>query len=185
MNDLAEVQAIAMDMWEPFVGALKTVVQGAEDKIVLDRFHFIGHMNDVLDQVRRAENKALRAEGDNRLVGSKHLWLYAAESVPEHRDEEFRTLRRMKLRTARAWSTKELVRGLWAFPSKKQGQWWWARWKAWADRCRPPPVKKVAVMIARHLPNVLTYFEHRITNAASESINSVVQLLKTRWVEPE
>jgi transposase len=180
MNDLAEVQAIAMDMWAPFVGALKTVVQGAEDKIVFDRFHVIGHMNDALDQVRRAENKALRAEGDNRLVGSKHLWLYAAENVPEHRDEEFRTLRRMKLRTARAWSMKELLRGLWDCPSKKQGQWWWARWKAWADRCRLPPVKKVAAMIARHLPNVLTYFEHRITNAASESINSVVQLLKKR-----
>lgn len=35
-------------------------------------------------------------------------------------------------------------------------------------------------MIARHLPNVLTYFEHRITNAASESINSVVRLLQKR-----
>jgi transposase len=77
MDDLAHVEAIAMDMWEPFFSALKDVVAGAE--------HIIGHMNQALDQVRRAESKALRAEGDDRLVGSKYLWLYAAENVPEHR----------------------------------------------------------------------------------------------------
>jgi transposase len=41
-------------------------------------------------------------------------------------------------------------------------------------------VKKVAAMVKRHLPNVLTYFKHLITNAGSEAINSVVQMLKKR-----
>ena len=35
-------------------------------------------------------------------------------------------------------------------------------------------------MIKRHLPNVLTYFTHRITNAGSEALNSVIQMLKKR-----
>jgi hypothetical protein len=35
-------------------------------------------------------------------------------------------------------------------------------------------------MLKRHLPNILTYFTHRITNAGSEAINSVVQMLKKR-----
>ena len=35
-------------------------------------------------------------------------------------------------------------------------------------------------MIKRHLHNVLTYFKHRITNAGSEALNSVVQMLKKR-----
>ena len=169
-----------MDMWQPFFHVITRVVDDAASKIVFDRFHIVGHMNDALDQVRRAENKKLRAEGDDSLVGSKFLWLYAAENVPEHRLDEFRALRTTKLRTARAWSIKELLRGLWDCPSRKMGEWWWKHWKAWADRCRLPPVKKVAAMIQRHLPNVLTYFKHRITNAASESINSVVQLLKKR-----
>jgi transposase len=33
-------------------------------------------------------------------------------------------------------------------------------------------------MIMRHLPNVLTYFRHRITNAMSEGIASKIQALK-------
>lgn len=180
LDDLSQVEAIATDMWEPFFQVLVSVVDGARDKIVFDRFHIVGHMNEALDQVRRAENKQLRAEGDDRLVGSKFLWLYAAENVPEHRRDDFHALRTTKLRTARAWSMKEVLRGLWDCTSRKMGEWWWRRWKAWADRCRLLPVRKVAAMIENHLPNVLTYFKHRITNAASESINSVVQLLKKR-----
>ena len=37
---------------------------------------------------------------------------------------------------------------------------------------------KVAKMLKRHLPNLLTYFRHRITNASSEGFNSVIQSLK-------
>jgi transposase len=35
-------------------------------------------------------------------------------------------------------------------------------------------------MIQRHLSGVMTYFKHRITNAASEGMNSTIQLLKQR-----
>ena len=33
-------------------------------------------------------------------------------------------------------------------------------------------------MIQRHLPNVLTFFAHRITNAVSEGLNSKIQTIK-------
>ena len=35
-------------------------------------------------------------------------------------------------------------------------------------------MKKVPEMLARHLPSWLNYLKHRITNAASEGINSQV-----------
>ena len=37
---------------------------------------------------------------------------------------------------------------------------------------------QLAKMLKRHLPNVLCYFRHRITNATSERFNSVIQALK-------
>jgi transposase len=46
------------------------------------------------------------------------------------------------------------------------------------DGTRLTSVKRVAAMVKRPLPNVLTYFKHRITNAGSEAINTVVQMLK-------
>lgn len=185
LDDLAEVEAIAMDMWEPYAQVFRAVVDGADDKIVFDPFHIVAHMNDALDQVRRRENKALRADGDDRLVGSKYLWLYGAGNLPTDRYDvdtrmQFAELRTSKLKTARAWALKESLRALWKQPSRAAGERWWQRWYSWAMRSRLAPVKKVAAMVKRHLHNVLTYFKHRITNAGSEAINSVVQMLKKR-----
>jgi transposase len=35
-------------------------------------------------------------------------------------------------------------------------------------------------MIRRHLPGVLSYFTHRVTNSASEALNSTIQMIKKR-----
>lgn len=185
MNELAAVEAIAMDMWAPYATVLRNVVDDADTKIVFDRFHIVAHMNHAVDLVRRRENKALRADGDDRLVGSKHLWLYGEGNVPADRYSlatriEFAALRSSQLKTARAWALKEALRQLWSQRSRAAGERWWQRWYAWATRSQLEPVKKVAAMLKRHLPNVLTYFKHRITNAGSEAINSVVQMLKKR-----
>jgi len=40
------------------------------------------------------------------------------------------------------------------------------------------PVIKVARMIKSHWENVVTYFDHRITNAVSEGLNSKIQTVK-------
>jgi transposase len=39
-------------------------------------------------------------------------------------------------------------------------------------------IVKAAKTIQRHLPNVLTYFTHRITNAVAEGLNSKIQTIK-------
>ena len=65
----ADVEAIAMDMWEPYVQATRAQVPDADTKIVFDRFHCAKHLNEGLDRVRRAEHRDLRARGDTRLTG--------------------------------------------------------------------------------------------------------------------
>jgi len=179
-DDLAKVEAVAMDMWQPFVSTIRAVVEGADGKIVYDRFHIVAHMNEAVDKVRRGENRQLRSEGDDRLVGSKHMWLYAQENLPDRYAWNFWALRTSKLTTARAWAIKESLRALWNQPTLAAAVAWWRHWHYWATHSRLAPVKKVAAMVKSHLSNVLTYFTHNITNAGSEALNSVIQMLKKR-----
>src|SRR5207247_1981060 len=51
----ATIEAIAMDMWEPYVQSCLAHVPAAETKIVFDRFHIMGHMGAAVDRVRKAE----------------------------------------------------------------------------------------------------------------------------------
>ena len=46
------------------------------------------------------------------------------------------------------------------------------------DHSRLAPVIETARLIQRHLPNVMTFFAHRITNAVAEGLNSKIQTIK-------
>lgn len=45
---------------------------------------------------------------------------------------------------------------------------------------RLAPMIAAAKLIARHWPNVLTYFTHRITNAVAEGLNSKIATVQKR-----
>lgn len=180
LGDLARVEAVALDMSQTYVSAVRACVKDANEKIVFDRFHIVQHMTDAVDKVRRDENKQLHAAGDDRLVGSRYYWIYGRENVPQKYETSFGDLRDAKLKTARAWAIKEQLRDLWDQPTLEAGKAWWTEWFRWASHSRLEPVKKVARMIKSHLPNVLTYFTHRITSATNEAINGVIKTLIKR-----
>lgn len=172
------IEAVAMDMWDPYVSSTKEHVPDAEKKIVFDKFHIAKHLNEAVDKVRRSEHKQLRALGDERLKGSKYRWLKNPQHFTFRDWREFRVLRKSKLRTARSWSLKETAMHLWEYRRQSVAKRFFHRWYNWAIRSRLEPMKKVARMLKRRLVNVLTYIEHRITNAQSESLNSKIQWIK-------
>ena len=178
--EVAQIEAVAMDMWSPYFETASKWIPFAADKIVFDRYHVVQHMNQAVDQVRRAESKALWQEGDATLKGTRYLWLYGQENVPEHRAEQLASLQALTLKTGRAWAIEEMLRDLWNCGSRKAAQTFHARWHAWAVRSRLPAVFKVAKMVKSHLHNILTYYAHGITNAVSEGLNSAIQTIKKR-----
>lgn len=176
LEELAATKAIAMDMWDPYISATRELVPDADQKIVFDRFHVSRYVNDAVDKVRRQEHKVLRAQGDETLKGTKHLWLM--NTVPDWRQEEFAEIRKLNLKTGRAWAIKESMRRFWDYRYPKNAQKYFRRWYFWATHSRLRPMIKAAKTLNRHLPNILTYFKHRITNATTEGLNSKIQTIK-------
>ena len=174
----AGIEAVAMDMWEPYVQATRTHVPDAETKIVFDRFHLMGYLGKAVDTVRKQEHRERLAQGDQTLTGTKYLWLYSRESVPASRRQEFTALRRLELKVGRAWAIKETLRQLWHFVYPGAARRFWQRWYCWATHSRLKPIRDAAATLKRHLANILTYCQHRITNAVSEGLNSKIQTIK-------
>jgi transposase len=172
---LAGVEAVAMDMWEPYFNSTRAHVPEAARKIVYDPYHLVQHMNDAVNQVRKREHRRLAAQGDDILKGTRSLWLYGMENVPEPRAAVFDQMKFLNLATSRAWALKEVLRSFWLQPSLKAAARYFERWYSWAIRSRLEPVKKVARMCRRHLANILTYFEHRLTNGPIEGLNNRIQ----------
>lgn len=177
-EELAGVKAIAMDMWDPYIAATRAYIPGAADKIVFDKFHIVRGVTDAVDKVRRNETKQLAAGGDDSLKGTKHLWLANKENVPEWRKSEFDAIRKMNLKTGKAWAIKEALRKFWEYSYPARAEAFFIRWYFWATHSKLKPMIAAAKTIKRHLPNVLTYFRHRITNAVAEGLNSKIQMVK-------
>ena len=176
-TQLQKVKAVAIEMWQAFENSVGKHAPQAD--IVHDRFHISKHLNESVDKVRRQENKALRKEGDERLVGTKQLWLFNLDNIRNERREEFDALREQELKTARAWAIKEQFRWFWSYCYAGTAKNFFEDWYSWASRSQLKPVVKVARMIKKRLGNILTYFKHRITNAHAEGFNSRIQNIKS------
>lgn len=171
-----QIQAVSMDMWAAFMTSASENVP--EAKIVHDRFHISKHLNEAVDKVRRAENKALKAEDDERLKGSRYLWLTNEENLSDEQADKFEALKNSQLKTSRAWAIRELFQEFWEQHGESGGREFFKSWYAWAARCRLKPMVQVAKMIKRHLDRIVTWFKHPISNGPAEGFNSRIQSLK-------
>jgi transposase len=174
------LEVVVMDMWAPYICATRVHVPEADTRIVFDKFHVAKHLGDAVDKVRRRENRELRAEGDERLMKTKYLWLQNPEHVSARAWQEFAPLRTSRLKVARAWAIKEAAMELWGYAKRGWAERMWMRWYGWAIRSRLEPVKRVARMIRQHWEGVLNAATGNVTNALSEGINSKIQWIKRK-----
>jgi transposase len=171
------VEAVAVDMWEPFIQTVQKQVPNAD--IVHDKFHISKYLGEAVDKVRRQEHKELMAQGDETLKGTRQLWLYNPENFSLEQREEFSGLKDLHLKVGRAWAAKELFSKFWNYQEEGWARRFFKDWFGWVSRSRLKPVVEVSQMLKRHLDNLLTYLKHHITNAVTEGLNSKIQSLKS------
>jgi transposase len=170
------VDAVAMDMWDAFITSAKTNAPQAD--IVHDKFHISKYLNEAVDKVRRVEHRALMKGDDETLKGAKYLFLKNPENMSDSEKERFKALRMDKLKSGRAWSIKEMFSEFWTYSYQGSAEKFFQRWYWWATHSRLKPMIDVAKLMKRHLPNILTYLRHLITNAMMEGFNSKIQTIK-------
>ena len=177
-EELEKVESVAMDMWQAYISSVEKHIPDAEKKIVFDKFHVAQHLGKAVDKVRREEHRALRKSDDDRLSGSRYLWLQNPEKMTDKSSARLELLRTTSLKTARAWAIKEFAMTLWHYRSRSWARRAWKRWYRWAIRSRLEPVKRVARMVKNHLEGIVNAVVTGITNARSESINAGIQRIK-------
>ena len=171
------IEAVAVDMWDPFLSAIKENLPNAE--IVHDKFHIVSYLTKAVDEVRRKEHKVLIIDGDDALKGTKYLWLKNPDNWSDENQKTFKNLQTKGLKVGRAWAIKETFNNLWEYTYQKSAKKFFDEWYWWATHSRLDPMIKVAKMLKRHLDNILTYLTHRITNATAEGFNSKIQSIKS------
>jgi transposase len=176
----AGIESASMDMWPAFINATRKHIPDADSKISFDHFHVTKMFNDVIDKVRRAEHKSLFSDGDNSMARSRYDWLKRLGNVSRKRRPDFKALRSIAIKTARAWAIKEHASSLWNYVSRAWAEKGWKKLLGWMSRSRLPAMVKLAKTIRKHLWGIINAIVLDASNGKSESMNSRIQKVKAR-----
>ena len=174
---------VCSDMWKPYLEVI--AAQAGQALHVLDRFHITLHLNQAVDQVRRAESARLRAAGQAAAQQLKHTrWtlLRRGSRVRGRARQKLNALLASKLQTARAWKLKETFAHFWKYRSVTWAGAFLDSWTYRARRSRLEPMKKVARMLRAHEPLLLNWFRAKgeISSGAVEGLNNKIRVMTRR-----
>jgi len=177
------IRFVCSDMWKPYLQVIAAQVGQALH--VLDRFHITSHLNQAVDQVRRAESSRLRSQSQKAAQQLKHLrWplLRRGSRVRGRARQKLHILLASKLATARAWELKEAFAHFWQYKSENWAGAFLSCWCTRAMRSRLEPMKKMARMLRAHEPLILNWFRAKgeISSGPVEGLNNKIRVVTRR-----
>lgn len=170
------VCGVSIDMSAPYISAINKFLPHAD--IVHDKFHISKHLNDAVNKTRIKEHREMMKKKDDRLKGTKFVWLRGLEHLDDDSLAQIESLKNAGLNVAKAWYVKELFKSFWTRRDASFARMYFDYWYREALKTGLDEIKSVARMLKKHLPNILTYFDCYITNAVSEGLNSKIQTIK-------
>jgi len=180
-SDLSDLRSISMDMWDPYIKAVKETIPAAETKIAFDRFHVSKHINEALDKVRRREHAALiKMTGESPLSKSRFQWLINSNRSDNRKSKRkaFLSLSRLNLETSRAWRIKEAANTFWDYIYMKVAEEAWKKLLWWISHCRIPEMIKAGKTIKNYFWGIMNAIRLRATNGMVEAKNNCIQRIK-------
>jgi len=176
LPDPERVKGVAMDMHEPFRQAVQMCLSQA--KVVVDKFHFIRHVNKAMDKVRS------RLQGGNRrgkrrdLFKSRYTLLKGAERLADWEKERLNRLFYCYPELKKAWVFKESFRAWYRETDRIRAE---ERLGLLEEKIKGdslPEFKELLHTLTNWREEILNYFDYRITNGFVEGKNNRIKTIK-------
>ena len=180
---VGRLRFVCSDMWRPYLNVI--AAKAGQALHVLDRFHITRHLNQAVDQVRRAESSRWRTEASAQAARLKDMrWklLRRGSRVRGKARSQLKALAASKLATARAWILKEIFQHFWRYQSLTWAGYFLDDWTWRALRSRLEPRQKVARMLRSHEELILNWFRAKgeISSGAVEGLNNKIRVVTRR-----
>lgn len=174
----AGIEAIAMDMWDPFIAAARTKVPQAA--IVFDQFHVVKAFGKVIDTVRIAQAKAACEADKNVYKGSKYLLLKNDKNLKAEERVHLNQLLQLNAVLCTMLILRDQLKHLWDYRSRA----WAARaLEEWCDLARSLEIRALSRfcrMLQAHREGILAHCRHPIHTSKLEGVNNKIKVIKRR-----
>ena len=174
----AQLDAVSMDMWEPYLAVVGK--KAPQARVIFDRFHIVQHLNKAVDEVRRMLVRSSRGQARRDLKNTKFPLLRARRNRTERDERVLDEQVRANRPLYRAHLLKDDFMDFYTYKREKTARQFLKRWLRRALRSRLEPIKRVARMIRRHLDGIVGWVTWQISNGRLEGTNNRVRLLSHR-----
>lgn len=169
------IQYVSMDMWNPYRDAVKAVLPNA--KIVIDKFHVVRMANNALEEIRKSFRAEMEPKQRRRLMNDRYVLLKREHDLDARGQLLLEIWTAQFPRLRQAYDLKEAFFKIWDIDNFLEAYNAYDQWK----KSIPPEMEKAFKPILTALTNweeeVFNYFHHPITNAYTESLNSLIRVV--------
>jgi transposase len=172
------VQAVCVDMWEPFLQSLRQHLPKAA--IVFDKFHVMKHVNAAVDETRRQEFFRQPLPRRAAMRGKRWLLLTRWHNLSRPKKTQLQEALSLNRRLFKAYYLKEQIERLWSYTYEGAAMRFMGEWLASLRWQRLPAFKKLAGTLLRHLDGILAYCKHKVPFGVVEAINGNLRAIIRR-----
>jgi transposase len=173
------LEAVAMDMWDPYIHTVKSQVPHV--KIVFDLFHVVSSFGKVIDKVRNAEFRKATKQDKDVYIGSKYILLKNKRNIrkKEHR-EHLKQLLSLNETINTVLILKDKLKHLWYYRSRTWAKKALDEWCLLADTLNHPYVRKFTNMLKRYSYGILNHCDYHIHTSKLEGVNNKIKVIKRK-----
>lgn len=173
------IEAVAMDMWDPFIKAVTDKLPRA--KIVFDLFHVVANFNQVIDKVRNSEYRKASKDDKAVYIGAKYLLLKNRKNVrrQSHR-QQLKELLALNQVINTMMILKEKLKHIWTYHSRT---WATKALDQWCDLARSLENRSVNTfvkMLQRYSYGIINHCDYPIHTGKLEGVNNKIKVIKRK-----
>ena len=173
------VEAVAMDMWEPFINRVRHHCPQA--KIVFDLFHLVKAFGEVIDEVRREEVRKAATEQDRQCIkGSRYLLLKNRRNLRPHQRVRLRELLAVNQRISAVYQLKDQLKMIYHYRLRGWAKKALDQWRQLAAGVNHPAMKRYIGRLRFFEDGILNHCDYAIGTSPLEGVNNKIKVIKRR-----
>jgi transposase len=171
----ARLEAVAMDMWEPYIEAVRQAAPQAE--IVFDLYHVVAAYNRVIDRVRMDEYRKASIKDKAVFKGARYLLLRRRLERADQR-EHLSKLLVLNETLFFAYVLRDKLALIWRYCYRAWAQRALDQWCALALAVGHPELESFARKLQTHREGILNHCHYPIHTGRLEGINNTIKVIK-------
>jgi transposase len=172
------IEAVAMDMWEPFINRVKHHCPGA--KIVFDFFHVVQSFAKVIDNVRRYEYLKASEQDRKVLKGSRYLLLKNEENLTDIQRDRLQNVLDLNSTLSTLYILKDQLKLVYYYSDREKIKGILDDWCEMASQIKHSSVQAFIKRLRFFEYGILNHADYPIGTSRLEGINNKIKVIKRK-----